>query len=194
MVRLRLRRIGAKKQPSYRIVAADKESPRDGRFLEALGHYNPRTEPSTITLKEDRIFHWLSVGAQPSEAVERLFTQMGTDERYARYKDGEDISSETRERAVAGLKELGIEFFGYGTLDVEPNTRSAVSGNMRVTATVKGQVLDLRDRFATTAASVSPQQADGEGNNETVARGNALQAAAGQAAATIVHQLRSKGL
>ena len=91
MVRLRLRRIGAKKQPSYRVVAADKESPRDGRFLEALGHYNPRTEPSTITLKEDRVFHWLSVGAQPSEAVARLFKQMGTDERYARFKDGEDI-------------------------------------------------------------------------------------------------------
>ncbi len=91
MVRLRLRRIGAKKQPSYRVVAADKEAPRDGRFLEALGHYNPRTEPSTITLKEDRIFYWLSVGAQPSEAVERLFKQMGTDERYARFKAGEDV-------------------------------------------------------------------------------------------------------
>ena len=91
MVRLRLRRIGAKKQPSYRVVAADKESPRDGRFLEVLGHYNPRTEPSTITLKEDRVFHWLSVGAQPSEAVARLFKQMGTDERYARFKDGENI-------------------------------------------------------------------------------------------------------
>jgi small subunit ribosomal protein S16 len=92
MVRLRLRRIGAKKQPSYRVVAADKESPRDGRFLEALGHYNPRTEPATITLKEDRIFYWLSVGAQPSEAVERIFKQMGTDERYARFKDGEDLA------------------------------------------------------------------------------------------------------
>ena len=91
MVRLRLRRIGAKKQPSYRVVAADKESPRDGRFLEALGHYNPRTEPATITLKEDRIFHWLSVGAQPSDAVARLFNQMGTDERFERFKEGEDI-------------------------------------------------------------------------------------------------------
>jgi len=91
MVRLRLRRIGAKKQPSYRVVAADKESSRDGRFLEVLGHYNPRTEPSTITLKEDRIFYWLSVGAQPSDSVARLFKQLGTDERYARFKDGEDI-------------------------------------------------------------------------------------------------------
>ena len=99
MVRLRLRRIGAKKQPSYRVVAADKESPRDGRFLEILGHYNPRTEPATITLREDRIFHWLSVGAQPSEAVEGLFKQMGTDKRYARFKDGEDIEKLMEEYA-----------------------------------------------------------------------------------------------
>jgi small subunit ribosomal protein S16 len=91
MVRLRLRRIGAKKQPSYRVVAADREASRDGRFLEILGHYNPRTEPSTITLQEDRIFYWLSVGAQPSESVARLFKQMGTDERYVRFKNGEDV-------------------------------------------------------------------------------------------------------
>ena len=112
MVRLRLRRIGAKKQPSYRVVAADKESPRDGRFLEALGHYNPRTEPATITLKEDRIFHWLNVGAQPSDAVERLFNQMGTFERYERFKDGEDIEKLMEEytKVVAAR-------------DVDPRTR-----------------------------------------------------------------------
>lgn len=91
MVRLRLRRIGAKKQPSYRVVAADKEAPRDGRFLEILGHYNPRTEPSTITLQEDRIYYWLSVGAQPSDSVARLFKQMGTDERFVRFQNGEDV-------------------------------------------------------------------------------------------------------
>jgi small subunit ribosomal protein S16 len=107
MVRLRLRRIGAKKQPSYRVVAADRESPRDGRFLEALGHYNPRTEPATITLKEDRIFHWLSVGAQPSDAVERLFKQIGTDERYARFKDGEDLEKLMEEYAeVAAARNI----------------------------------------------------------------------------------------
>ncbi|MCK5314915.1 MAG: 30S ribosomal protein S16, partial [Anaerolineales bacterium] len=68
MVRIRLRRVGAKGQPSYRVVAADKESPRDGRFLEILGHYNPRTEPATIHLNEDRIYDWMSKGAQPSDA------------------------------------------------------------------------------------------------------------------------------
>jgi small subunit ribosomal protein S16 len=69
MVRLRLRRVGAKAQPTYRIVAADKESPRDGRFIEILGSYNPRTDPATISLKEDRVYDWLSKGAQPSESV-----------------------------------------------------------------------------------------------------------------------------
>jgi small subunit ribosomal protein S16 len=112
MVRLRLRRIGAKKQPSYRIVAADKEAPRDGRYLEILGHYNPRTEPATITLQEDRIFHWLSVGAQPSEAVERLFKQMGTDERYTRFKDGEDV-----EKLMAEYEEV------LAARNVDPRTR-----------------------------------------------------------------------
>jgi small subunit ribosomal protein S16 len=112
MVRLRLRRIGAKKQPSYRVVAADREAPRDGRYLEILGHYNPRTEPATITLQEDRIFHWLSVGAQPSEAVDRLLKQMGTDERYARFKDGEDI-----EKLAAEYEEV------LAARNVDPRTR-----------------------------------------------------------------------
>jgi ribosomal protein S16 len=59
MVRIRLRRVGATKQPSYRLVAADRESPRDGRFLEILGFYNPRTRPETIVLHEDRIYDWM---------------------------------------------------------------------------------------------------------------------------------------
>ena len=77
MVKIRLRRVGAKKQPSYRIVAADSRAPRDGRFIEILGHYNPRTDPKTIEIKEDRVRYWLSQGAQPTEAVERLLRQKG---------------------------------------------------------------------------------------------------------------------
>ena len=65
MVRIRLRRTGMRHQPSYRVVAADKESPRDGKFLETLGYYNPRTEPFTFRVKEDRVYDWLSKGAQP---------------------------------------------------------------------------------------------------------------------------------
>ncbi len=77
MVKIRLRRVGAKKQPSYRVVVADSRSPRDGRFIEIVGHYNPRTEPPTVVLKEDRIRYWLGVGAQPSESVERILKSQG---------------------------------------------------------------------------------------------------------------------
>jgi len=91
MVRIRLRRVGMKGQPSYRIVAAEKEKPRDGRFLENLGFYNPRTDPSTIEVKEDRIYHWMKNGAQPSESVVQLFTTSGVLDRYERFKAGEEI-------------------------------------------------------------------------------------------------------
>lgn len=77
MVRLRLRRMGAKKAPFYRVVAADASSPRDGRFIEVLGHYNPTKNPQIIELKEDRVMYWLGVGAQPSETVRSLFRKKG---------------------------------------------------------------------------------------------------------------------
>lgn len=93
MVRIRLRRVGARHQPSYRIVAADKESPRDGRFLENLGFYNPRTEPATVEIKEDRLFHWLKNGAQPSDAVVKVLKPLGTWDRWERFKGGEDLST-----------------------------------------------------------------------------------------------------
>jgi len=76
-VRIRLTRKGTKKKPFYRIVAADKEMPRDGRFLELLGTYNPMVEPVAITLKEDRINYWLGEGAKPSTTVASLFKQKG---------------------------------------------------------------------------------------------------------------------
>ena len=72
MVRIRFRRTGLRGQPSYRIVAADKESSRDGRFLEILGFYNPRTNPATFDLKRERITYWVSKGAQLSERVGKL--------------------------------------------------------------------------------------------------------------------------
>ena len=108
MVRIRLRRVGAKKQPSYRVVAADKESPRDGRFLEILGFYNPRTEPSTIQFHEDRVYHWLSVGAQPSESVSSLFRQVGLMDRFQRFKDREDVEKLLQE-AAAAIEARGVD-------------------------------------------------------------------------------------
>lgn len=76
-VKLRLRRMGKKKQPIYKMVAADSRSPRDGKFLEAVGFYNPLTNPHTLDLKEDRIMYWLNVGAQPTHTVKSLLRQKG---------------------------------------------------------------------------------------------------------------------
>ena len=76
-VKLRLRRMGKKKQPIYKVVAADARSPRDGKFLEAVGIYNPLTNPHTIDLKEDRINYWLDNGAQPTDTVNSLLKQKG---------------------------------------------------------------------------------------------------------------------
>ena len=89
MVRIRLRRVGRKKQPSYRIVVADSRSPRDGRYIEVIGFYNPRTQPATMTLKEDRALYWLQMGAQPSDPVRRLLDKLGTLARLERLHQGE---------------------------------------------------------------------------------------------------------
>ena len=76
-VKLRLRRIGKKKQPIYKVVAADSRSPRDGKFLEAIGLYNPLTDPATLDIKEERALYWLNVGAQPTDTVKSLLSQKG---------------------------------------------------------------------------------------------------------------------
>ena len=76
-VKIRLRRTGATKRPNYRIVVADSTSPRDGRFIEIVGHYNPLVEPAEVVVKADRIRHWLSVGAKPTDTVAQLLEKSG---------------------------------------------------------------------------------------------------------------------
>jgi len=76
-VRIRLTRVGSKKNPIYRVVVADSRSPRDGRFIEIIGRYNPQTDPSTIELDDAKVKDWLSKGAQPSEPVARLIKVAG---------------------------------------------------------------------------------------------------------------------
>jgi small subunit ribosomal protein S16 len=75
--RIRLARVGSKKNPIYRVVVADARSPRDGRFIEIVGRYNPQTDPSTIDLNEDKIRDWIGKGAQPSDSVRRLMKTQG---------------------------------------------------------------------------------------------------------------------
>ena len=77
MLKIRLRRVGARKQPSYRVVVADSRAARDGAFVEYLGHYNPRTDPPTVVIDEAKALGWLRKGAKPSEAVERMLRDLG---------------------------------------------------------------------------------------------------------------------
>ena len=84
MLRIRLSRVGKKKQPAYRLVVADSHAPRDGAFVEIIGHYNPRTEPTTLVVKEDEAVEWLRRGAQPSETAAKLLSRIGVMERAGR--------------------------------------------------------------------------------------------------------------
>ena len=85
-VRIRLKRLGAKKRPFYRVVVADQRSPRDGRFIENIGRYQPMDDPSVIEIDEERALYWLRVGAQPSNTVRVLMMKVGIWERFAAEK------------------------------------------------------------------------------------------------------------
>lgn len=93
MLKIRLGRTGKKGQPSYRIVVADINSKRDGRVVERIGHYNPLPDPIDYKIQEDRALHWLSVGAQPTDAVRRLLVKQGTMERLSRFHAGEPLDA-----------------------------------------------------------------------------------------------------
>jgi small subunit ribosomal protein S16 len=101
MIKIRLRRTGSKKKASYRMVVAPSTAPRDGRFIEVVGHYNPRDEPPTVVVKEDRVFYWLSVGAQLSDSLKRILESQGTMERYAEFKSGPQADTPTAELETA---------------------------------------------------------------------------------------------
>jgi len=98
MVRIRLTRVGAKKQPTYRVVVADQRAPRDGRFIEIIGHYNPRTDPPTVEVDAERALFWLRRGAQPSESVARLLDQVGV---MSQFLAGAGAPAEAQEGSAA---------------------------------------------------------------------------------------------
>jgi small subunit ribosomal protein S16 len=91
MVRIRLRRVGRKHRPIYRVVVADSRSPRDGAFIETIGHYNPLTEPATVVVNEERALKWLRDGAQPTDTVLSLLRRLGIMDRF---KQGSQAKSD----------------------------------------------------------------------------------------------------
>jgi small subunit ribosomal protein S16 len=84
LLRIRLTRVGKKKQPAYRLIVTDSRSPRDGAFLKIIGHYNPLTDPATLVVQEEEAVHWLEKGAKPSETAAKLLTRIGVMERAGR--------------------------------------------------------------------------------------------------------------
>jgi len=87
MVKIRLRRVGRKKMPMYRLVVADSRAARDGAFISTIGHYNPLTDPETVVIDEDKALHWLSQGAQPTATASRLLTKVGILDKFKTSKE-----------------------------------------------------------------------------------------------------------
>jgi small subunit ribosomal protein S16 len=133
MLRIRLSRIGKKRQPSYRVVVADVDAKRDGRIVERIGHYNPRAQTQDYSIQEDRALYWLSVGAQPSDAVRRLLEKQGTYDRLGRLRGGESF-----ETLVAEYKGTELPLAEMA----QPETSSAMD--------VPGDVVALPDVMAPT--------------------------------------------
>jgi small subunit ribosomal protein S16 len=136
MVRIRLRRMGKRHQPSYRVVVADSESPRDGRFIENIGFYNPRNEPPTIEIDAERARYWLSVGAQPSDPAARLLRKIGVlgGEAPAEAAAEEAAAEEAAVEEVAAPEESAVEEAAPAEAEVEEPATEAVQ-----TETVEGQ-------------------------------------------------------
>jgi small subunit ribosomal protein S16 len=118
VVRIRLRRTGLRKQPSYRVVITDQRSPRDGNFIEIIGHHNPRTQPITDVVDEARALHWLSVGAMPTAAVETILKRTGTWARFERLRKGESLETLVAEAEAAR----------QSAEPISPKTRHAAPG------------------------------------------------------------------
>jgi len=97
---IRMKRLGAKKRPTYRFVATDSRMPRDGRFLETLGYYNPIEKPATVKIFEDKTTYWLDKGAEMSDTVATLLKQIGFAKKYAMMKKGEDVSEITLKGSI----------------------------------------------------------------------------------------------
>lgn len=142
MVKLRLRRAGKKKYPIYKIVAADMRSPRDGKYIEAVGQYNPNINPISLSLKEERVFHWLRKGAQPTDTVRTLLRRNGLWLKWTLQRRGTD---EAKAQSIIELWQMQ---------QVEKSKREADKKNRRA---VKKKAAKAKP--AETAPAAAPAEA-----------------------------------
>ena len=108
MVKIRLRRVGSKKKPSYRLVVADSRAPRDGAFINTIGHYNPLTDPETVVIDEDKARHWLGKGAQPTDTAARLLAKAGIIEEPEARKEKMQAVTEAKPKASKKKAKAGV--------------------------------------------------------------------------------------
>ena len=148
MLRIRLRRVGKKKQPMYRIVVADSRAPRDGRFVESLGYYHPLNNPSTIELDQERARHWLDHGAQPSDRVAKILAIKGVQELPAKLKTRIALGEQRAKDAAAEKSKAKAE--------AEAGPKAEAEGE-------KAEAKAAADETPKAAADEAPKaEADGE--------------------------------
>lgn len=121
--KIKLTRIGAKKQPTYRVVIQEEHSKRDGRFIENLGYYNPRTDPPTIVLNRERLDYWLGVGARPTDSVGQLIKTAGITDKYYRMKTSKKGAAGEASKATPPSGETSAGVTPEGT-DLPPKVSS----------------------------------------------------------------------
>jgi small subunit ribosomal protein S16 len=158
MLRIRLTRVGKKRQPYYRVVVADAEAKRDGRIVENIGHYTALTDPITFAIKEERALYWLSVGAQPTDAVRRLLEKQGTLERLARLKAGEPMETlvaEIQESAPAAAAASKKAKVAPAATVVEAPETEVGEAYAEVEETGEGVLEAIKDRVEDVAETVS---------------------------------------
>jgi len=154
-VRVRLTRVGSKKNPIWRVVVADQRSPRDGRFIETVGQYNPQTDPSTIVLDEERLQHWIARGAQPTGTVKQLMKA---------YAKGPHEAPAPAEPEVAAATATAADDSQAATAEAEAPAESAAGAPSDLGATDEsGAESDLPDAQAAADAEAAGDADAGDG-------------------------------
>ncbi|MGA8427705.1 MAG: 30S ribosomal protein S16 [Candidatus Dormiibacterota bacterium] len=178
-VKIRLKRMGAKKRPFYRVVVADARSPRDGRFIESVGYYDPLKDPKVFHVDDERIRHWMATGARPSDAVRELLVRQGTLEALphpVRTKTGPKRASKSAPAAAAAaaVVETPAE---SATEEIEPETAAnaeAEESNEAIEGGVEPEAI-AEEAEAATAEATAADQAD-EPSTEGSGEGDAVEA------------------
>ena len=156
-VKLRLRRMGKKKQPIYKVVAADTRSPRDGKFLEAVGLYNPLTNPHTIEIKEDRVLYWLDNGAQPTNTVKSLLRQQGITLKRELAKKG--LDAEKVETEMENWKKLKEASSKKKTAKKKSKKQAADDKTSETVVAEKPAEIVVEEKLAETVVEEKPAEA-----------------------------------